>query len=116
MSELVQAGMLSEPRGSAGAYSIDCMCADLCMCVCMQELAPKHAQIHATLDLFPGLTALDLSGESYPHNIPYCPSCLGSLSITTTQALYYTPVGLLILARVPVFGIQWPVHPLERIK
>ena len=30
--------------------------------MCMQELAPKHAQIHATLDLFPGLTALDLSG------------------------------------------------------
>ena len=29
----------------------------------MQELAPKHAQIHATLDLFPGLTALDLSGK-----------------------------------------------------
>ncbi|DBB09271.1 TPA: hypothetical protein ACH3X3_007853 [Trebouxia sp. C0006] len=28
----------------------------------IQELAPSHAQIHATLDLFPGLTALDLSG------------------------------------------------------
>ena len=28
----------------------------------LQELAPSHAQIHATLDLFPGLTALDLSG------------------------------------------------------
>ncbi|KAL3149078.1 hypothetical protein ABBQ32_001921 [Trebouxia sp. C0010 RCD-2024] len=32
------------------------------MDVTVQELAPKHAQIHATLDLFPGLTALDLSG------------------------------------------------------
>ena len=32
----------------------------------VQELAPKHAQIHATLDLFPGLTALDLSGM--PHH------------------------------------------------
>ena len=29
-----------------------------------QELAPKHAQIHATLNLFPSLTALDLSGEA----------------------------------------------------
>ena len=49
----------------------------------LQELAPRHAQIHATLNLFPGLTALDLSGM---------PCCCSDASSVASQAM--TAVGL----------------------
>ena len=54
----------------------------------LQELAPSHAQIHATLDLFPGLTALDLSG------LHFCARLL-LLQVDCMPQWHHTPCLLL---------------------
>ncbi len=71
-------------------------CSNSLTCAAMlllQELAPRHAQIHATLNLFPALTALDLSGALHglvllDFDAKWCPCYM--LPDTTPTAAHVT--------------------------
>lgn len=41
-------------------------------CLYMQDLTPKHAQVHAIVELFPALTGLDLSGKAHTLDAMSC--------------------------------------------
>ena len=58
----------------------------------LQELAPKHTQIHMFLKLFPAITALDLSGVLYiPLNSITPPVMLLFSSLILTCACLLCP-------------------------
>ncbi|DBA97456.1 TPA: hypothetical protein ACH3X1_015172 [Trebouxia sp. C0004] len=59
----------------------------------IQELAPSHAQIHATLDLFPGLTALDLSGCQNVRNRNLAILSKSGLNLKTLTIGHASPIS-----------------------